>query len=576
MMRAATVIQPGSLLGWVESPQPQRGVRTFRDGEWTLCDYATLAARVRGAAWHLTEEGVSAGKVVAICEPDCLGFITAFFATLYAGATPAPLPPRSTDPESLLDHITAVLNLVRPAVVVQGLENGTLVDEAIELSASCARRVRLNHQPAEQGSPSKLADISLLQFTSGSTGPPRGIRITGDNLEAQVQSVSAWHGYRPDDAFASWLPLHHDMGLAGLLLAAILTQRDLWQMRPEQFLMAPVEWLRCLDQGKATITAAPTFGYGYVARRVRRTQLQAMDFSGVRSAIVGAERLSPAPLRAFVELLAPRGLSARALRPAYGLAEATLAVTGSLMSQTPRTVTVDWATSRPGQPLPLVGGDALLSRRSPTRGAIVSSGRALNGVCLRIVDEEGFPVPECHLGEITVRSPSVGAGYLGSDDATTTRFDDPVLYTGDAGFIVNGELYVVGRIADSIKIRGRRVYAESIEQRIASDHHISGHRCLAIPSVTAGEDSVTILLEAPPHELTSEEVVRSVRAVTGPSVAVDVIEVDQGAMARTTSGKVQRRQMWQQLRSGVLPGQLSTTNSAIDEVPPALEKELAP
>jgi len=547
------MIRPRSLLSWVDDPRPEHGVHTLYEGVWTRCEYGTLSIRVRRAARQLVEEGVSPGDVVAICESDCLRFIISFFATLYAGATPAPLPSRSADPTDLLGHVAAVLSMVRPAVIVEGLENEALVREATERAASAVRRIRLGEDCAEHGPPAKLADVALLQFTSGSTGPPRGIRIAGANLESQVQSVSTWLNYRPGDAFASWLPLHHDMGLAGLLLAAILTQVDLWQMRPEQFLGDPLEWLRCLDQGKATITAAPTFGYGYVARRVGPGRLAGLDFSGVRSAIVGAERLAPAPLRSFVELLAPHGLSARALRPAYGLAEATLAVTGSLITQTQRTVSIDWPNARPNSPLPLTGGEALASRRSLARGAIVSSGRPLSGVRVRIVDEEGFAVPERHLGEITVRSPSVAAGYLGSEDGTSTRFDLPDLYTGDAGFMVNGELYVVGRIADSIKVRGRRVYAETIEHRIATDNGISVHRCLAIPSGSTDHGSITILLEDPGRAETGE-VVRSVRALIGPSLEIDVLTVDHGVIARTTSGKVRRRHMWQLLSSSGLRG----------------------
>jgi len=534
-----------ALVSWVESPRSGHGVHVHVDDAWTMHSYSELAGRVRAAAHQLRGAGMSVDDVVAICDPRPIDFLVAFFGVLYAGGTPLPLPASSTCLPELIVHMAVVLDLVHPRLLITTGGSQDLVDAALARAKADVEPVTLHPHSLAEWSREPLAAVGLLQCTSGSTGAPRGVLVTCDNLIAQVNNVVSWHRMGQDEGLASWLPLHHDMGLVGLLLSAVLSQVDLWQLTPEQFLGAPHRWLECLDRGRATITAAPTFGYGYVARHVTPEQLDSMDFSNVKSMIVGAERLAPATLRSFADLLTPRRLSARALRPAYGLAEATLAVTGTDIGHTQHLVGVDWSTARPGARLPLGPVRTLMGTHAPDPAAIVSCGRPLKRTNVRIVDEDGVPVPEGFLGEITVVGPSVAAGYVGSTEETVTRFDRGQLSTGDAGFLYCGDLYVVGRMADSLKIRGRRIPAESVEQRVATDHSLSVHRCVAIPTIEA--EGLALILEEAPESVCDEDVLRSARAVAGPTVNVRVLRVPAGTIERTTSGKVRRRLMWRLL-----------------------------
>jgi fatty-acyl-CoA synthase len=195
------------------------------------------------------------------------------------------------------------------------------------------------------------AALALLQFTAGSSGSPRGVRISWSNLETQVAALRRWVRWRQDDSVASWLPLYHDMGLIGMFLCAVVHRARLWLLRPEQFLHSPASWLACLGRFGATRTASPTFGYASAAKKVTSSELEGMDFSCWRVAAVGAERVDAAALDRFAGLVAPSGFRRQAFLPGYGLAEATLALTGSRPGKLPLLVSVDRASLRFGDPV---------------------------------------------------------------------------------------------------------------------------------------------------------------------------------------------------------------------------------
>jgi acyl-CoA synthetase (AMP-forming)/AMP-acid ligase II len=362
-----------------------------------------------------------------------------------------------------------------------------------------------------------------------------------------------WVRWRQDDSVASWLPLYHDMGLIGTFLCAVVHRANLWLMRPEQFLRSPASWLACLGRFGATMTASPTFGYAYAANKVTAAELAGMDFSRWRAAAVGAERVDPAALDRFARLLASNGFRREAFLPGYGLAEATLALTGSGLGELPRLVAVDRASLRFGDPVRVLERGSLDPARDPGRGDwLVGCGRPLPGIRLWIVDATGAPLGEGRLGEIAAAGPWVAGGYQGAQAGGPTRFARGRLCTGDAGFLLEGELFVLGRMGDSTKVRGRSLYAEDVEARLAVIPGVPTGRVVVVFGRLDGLDTVAAVVERQ-RGAWVEPVARRLRSETGRTARVLILEVPRHAIPRTSSGKPRRRLLGQELMEGTLP-----------------------
>src|SRR5690606_13127543 len=263
-------------------------------------------------------------------------------------------------------------------------------------------------------------------------------------------------------------PLYHDMGLIGTFLGSVVAQIDLWLMSPVDFIRSPARWLDCHGRHGVTITTAPNFGYGYATSRVRDEELAGADFSAWRVAMSGAERVDAGVVADFTTRLAPYGFDSRAITPCYGMAETTLAVTGVRPGLGARIVRPAGPVDT-GAPVTVAGTGTLgADRPEEPAGWIASCGRPVPGTAVEIVDDDGTPLPDGTFGEIRVSGTSVADGYETADPAANRAFGDDGLRTGDAGFLLDGELYVVGRIGDSLKVRGRKVHAEDLEAALVS------------------------------------------------------------------------------------------------------------
>jgi acyl-CoA synthetase (AMP-forming)/AMP-acid ligase II len=517
------------------------------EASWEFQSYAQLADRVRSAARQLHEAGVERGDIVGIAEANCDDFATAFFGVLHAGATPLPLAPHASLDVHHAARLSAILRSASPAFVACS-------DDAIGDIASATRRagceaalLRLGGGRVAAGDPEEPAELALLQFTSGATGSPRGVRITRPNLESNVAMIGHWAGIDSITAGTSWLPLHHDMGLIGLI-TWVCAQIDSWPLRPEQFILDPVRWLEPLATGGTTSTAAPNFAFSYAARRVAPERLRGLDFSGWRSAIVGAERVIPAALAAFAELLADHGFRPEAFCPAYGMAEATLAVTGDPIGRLARMVRIGWERMDVGKPVEIRDTRPITdASRVDSTGFVLSCGPPLAGVTVEVIADDGSPLPEGTLGEITIEGPSVAAGYH-TDEIGGTRFDEGRILTGDAGFMLDGELFVIGRMGDSIKLGGRHVWAESLEIQIAAAIGTAPHRCLVVSAPGAVSETVAVLVEGPRRDWV-DTAASLVRSEVGAAADLVLYAAEPGTILRTTSGKPRRREMWRQLTS---------------------------
>jgi fatty-acyl-CoA synthase len=559
----------GPLLHWLQAPRPGHGLRFAHDGGWSEHDYPGLAEAVRTLAGRLQGSGLAREDVCCLVLPTGPGFVTGLFATWLAGGTACPIAPPAPFQEdtAYVGQLASVFRAARPAQVLTSSGNQPLVDRALGQAALPVPVLLVSDDPPAPGGCRAVApaEVALLQFTSGSSGRPRGVEVTAAGLAANVAGIRDWLGMGPADGTASWLPLYHDMGLIGCLLTPVVNQSTAWLMRPDQFIRDPARWLECLGDGRAVCTASPTFGYAYTVKRVNPGRLAGLDFSRWKAAIVGAEPLDARVLQRFGQLLAPLGF--RGFLPAYGLAEATLLVTGRRRGDAIKIVHPDWSQAAFGERAPLQG-QATLGEVSgdDLPGWLVSCGRPWPGTEVRILGAGGTPVPDGHLGEIAVRGPSVAKGYRGGDTVGSSRFDGAELRTGDAGFLLGGELFVAGRIGDSLKVRGRTVYVEDLDVKVRKATGLGPGRAVIVSSASQGRPGVALVAEASPGPwvATALEVLR---AEIGPEPSIQVITGSRGLIARGSSGKPRRRHMWQQLQAGRLKGTIAADSGGAGGVP---------
>lgn len=541
------------LLGWLDDPSEDRGIRFAGAGdEWDFWSYRRLADLAGDIARGLVASGVGAGDVVSIVQRAGPHFVGTLFGTMAAGATPSPIAPPLTfqDRDVYRDHVQGLVRAAGPALVVADADLAGAIGELAgpdrvrsvdALLAAGTGRPDPGRDPAE---------LALLQFTSGSSGRARGVRVPFAALEANVAAIRAWLRMTPDDPTASWLPVHHDMGLIGCLITPVVNRSDLWLLPSEEFVRNPLRYLRCFGAQGARLTSMPNFGLEYVARRVPAKALEGLDFSAWRAVIVGAERVDTGALERFCALLGPYGLDRRALLPAYGLAEATLAVTGLPLDE-------EW-TSLAVRPGSLAVGAHV---ETGTDGQLITGcGRPLGDVTVSVVDDEGRPLHDGAVGEIVVRGSSVALGYAEAtgDSASLTRLGDGTLRTADAGFLHDGELFVLGRLGDSMKLRGRALFAEDLESLLAGAG-VPALRMATLLGYRSGEATVVAVFEQAQQEwLAAADQLLRLRTEGATVVLVDA---PRGAIARTSSGKPKRRVLWQAFVDRRLPGEVVTTGS---------------
>ncbi|WP_460060583.1 AMP-binding protein [Streptomyces sp. YKOK-I1] len=550
-----------SLLGWLDDPAESAGI-SFRAGDdWQRHSHRSTAEAVLRVAGGLRDTGIRSGDVVSLVLPTGHDFVIAFFGALAAGATPNPIAPPAAFANSAayVEQTSRLLWAARPSAVLTDADGLELVGQACRTAGGGFPLLTVGQ--VRRGSPSlarpPAAEAALLQFTSGSTGDPRAVEVSRESLETNLAGIAGWLGMRPGDTTATWLPFHHDMGLIGCLLTPVVTGTSVLALSQVQFVRSPLLWLECFGVHGAVLTATPAFGLAHVLRYVtaRPQALEGWDFSRWRSAIVGAERITPGLLGRFAAALRPWGFDEAALCPAYGLAESTLAVTGVRPGDRvrvcappagPRVVAGHPSPLRPGRPEPTADPGTVIE--SP----LVGCGTPLAGAEIRILDEDGATAAEGRIGEITVRGPCVASGFRTRDGILPVADGDGRLRTGDAGFLRGGELFVVGRMGDALKVRGRTVFAEDVEERVADCLDRTRHRVAALLGADGADDTVVLLVEGRvgadgAAEVPWDTVSAVLRACVGADVRRLMFHGPPGAIARTTSGKPRRRLLWQRL-----------------------------
>jgi acyl-CoA synthetase (AMP-forming)/AMP-acid ligase II len=486
------------LAHWVRQ-QPSHRVYTFLDdGETaeTHLTYAELDRRARTIAVQL--QGIAAlGDRALLLYPPGLEYIAGFFGCLYAGVIAVPAyPPNPARMDRTLPRLQA---MVTNASMTVALTNADILamaeyvfEDAPDLAALQWVATDTLAEDQTQGwlAPAVSREtLAFLQYTSGSTGVPKGVMLSHGNLLENVALIAQAFELSQNERGVFWLPPYHDMGLIGGLLGTIFVGATSILMSPMTFLQRPVRWLQAISRYQATISGGPNFAYDLCVRKTTPEQRAALDLSGWGLAFNGAEPVRAETMERFAEAFALSGFRREAFTPCYGLAEATLFVTGVRKAEAPAYRTVHAAALENNQVLSPDGDQPSVTLAScgvirPEQQVVVADPETLAGC------------PPDQVGEIWVQGHSVAQGYWGRSAETADSFqarltdtgEGPFLRTGDLGFIHNGELFITGRLKDLIIIDGRNHYPQDIETTIEQSHAAIRAGCVAAFSVTVGSE----------------------------------------------------------------------------------------
>lgn len=483
----------------------------------------------RGALWARAlatgarvSERAGPGERIGIACTSLEDYVVALAACLASGFVAVPLPTalsRRSAPRAL-----SVLSVARPrAVLVTGAAPDWLPLEAPAVAVAGEAPVP---DPATAGVPMMDAP-ALIQFSSGSTGDPKGVELTHANLAANCADIAGAFGLGPHSRGFSWLPLHHDMGLVGHVLTPFWVGGVQTLASPLSFVKRPLSWLEFVSRERATITSAPNFAYEVAARAAEGGDVSGLDLGSLTAAVCGGERVVKATVERFIAAFAGAGFDPSAMAPSYGLAEATLLVASG---------------RRPGGPrfVPVAGGEAA-----------VDLGRPVDGVSVRVVRDDGSIAADGEIGELEISGASVGRLVGAAVDETRH------VRTGDSGFLKDGRLRVTGRLKDIIIVRGQNIGAGDVEIAAlsASDAVQPGGACAMADERDGTEELVVIVEKTRGASLTSPALARAVTTAVAVAIGVvpgRVLVAPVGALPRTPSGKVQRHVTREMMLAGSL------------------------
>ena len=544
------------------SALPRGDARGFRfltaRGEERYYPYEALEREARKRAAKLLSLGLQKGDRVALVIADPEHFVLSFLGATVAGLVSIPVYPRvSFNTKTRKSYAETVSHIVRSAgakVLLTLAATKQTMEEAIAADTGLEQIVVLEDllqgaAPICEFPRVDSDDLCFLQFTSGSTSLPKGVIVTHGNLIANARAFYGPRGcdIRPDDVAINWLPLYHDMGLIGFVLGPLICDLPTVLIATEAFVRKPGVWMQAVSKYGGTITVTPNFAYALAARRTRDQDLEGLDLSRLRIAGCGAEPINAAVLRQFYNRFAPVGFRAEALLPCYGMAEATLAITFHDHDRPMVTDRVYASTLS-------VGKAVAAKAHSPLRTVeLVGCGYPFPEHELRIVDESGRTLPERCVGEIITRGPSITKGYFGQPEATAQAYRDGWLYTGDLGYVAEGQLYICGRSKDLIIIHGVNYYPQDIEWAVAEVPGVQRGAVVAFSVMRDGEETLILCAEgkAPDAEQLKREIAWKVAESTGLKPGhVAVVHV--GSLPKTSSGKVQRRKTKAQFENGEL------------------------
>ena len=550
------------VLEWHARAHPQRTLLTLLaetdagPSEQPLT-YGDLLAEASRVASGLGGRGIEPGQTVALMLPTARDFFVAFFGILLAGGVPVPLypPARRSQLEDHLRRQSGILANSLAALLItvpEALGVARLLRASTQSLREIVSVAELDAVPSTRSSFRPTArDIAFLQYTSGSTGSPKGVILSHANLLANIRAMGRAAGALPTDVFVSWLPLYHDMGLIGAWLGTLYHGVPLVVMSPTDFLGRPESWLWAIHRYRGTLSGAPNFAYEICATRLDDRRIAGLDLSSWRVAYNGAEPVSPDTLLRFNSRFAAYGFNPRAQAPVYGLAESAVGLTfppldrGALIDHVDRG---RLASAGEADPVP---------EEAATARHVVCCGGPLPGHEIRVIDAAGQECPERHEGRIEFRGPSATSGYFRNPDATRRLFDGGWLDTGDLGYIAGGELYVTGRAKDIIIRGGQHIHPQEAEAAIGN---IPGIRkgCVTVfgtPDPAAGTEKVVVLAETRESDPEKREALRVAVIELATTLLGappdDVVLAPPHTVLKTSSGKIRRAACAELYRRGM-------------------------
>ncbi|MFE7536264.1 amino acid adenylation domain-containing protein [Streptomyces rhizosphaericola] len=551
------------LLGAVREAPGQVVVHVRGDGgelTVTLRELLDDALRVAGG---LRGAGIAPGTCVPLLADRSEDFQPMFWGALAAGLVPVPLAPDGRRALPVWEH------LGRPPLVVDAASASVVAElpgdvRALDLDA--LRRGPVLEEPAVAGPD----EVAFLQFSSGSTGVPKGVEVTHRAVLANLEQIGAASGLGSGDVVVSWMPYFHDMGLIGTHLAPLAARAKQVKIGPLTFAKRPRVWFEVADRHRATVLSAANFALALAVRRVPEEVVGRLDLSSVRLMLVGAEPIAPPVWREFARRMRPAGLDPAAAQPVYGLAEATLAVTFPPPGEVAEPLVLDRAALGRGRAVDTVAGAGAVE--------LMDVGLPVAGCAVRIVDDGGVELGDRRVGHILVRGPQLARGYHGLPGASAEVFSDGWLRTGDLGFLREGRLCVTGRHKDVLFLNGRTFHAPDLEAVAAATPGLPPGAPAVVGStdpVTGGERVVVFVPWArPPRE--AAEVLDRVAARVREALLHDdvrVLALAPGAFPRTTSGKLQRRRLRERFEAGRLGAGVVGRPTGGTEALPAVRAE---
>jgi fatty-acyl-CoA synthase len=520
-------------------------------GEERVVGFPDLWLEARRRAHALAAQGIRRGDRVALVLPEPDEFVLTFMAALTGGFVAVPIYPPQTlaKMEAYGDTVRHVLAASGARVLITTDALRPLIEQHLCAADSGARVLverEVREAPGFEGQapePVSLDDLAFLQFTSGSTSRPKGVMVTHRNLSVNSHAIM-FDGLRstPADRGVSWLPLYHDMGLIGFVVAPLYALVQVMFLPTMSFIRRPSLWLEAIHRFRGTITFAPNFAFALATRAVTEAQAKSWDLSCMRALGCGAEPIQPDVLRAFLARFGRHGLRPESILPSYGMAEATLAITFAGITDPLRTDRVGLDAMRAGKAVTADPGEPSME--------LVSCGRPFPDHEIAVVGRDGRHLGEREVGEILLRGPSVTRGYFGDGEATDEAFGGGWLKTGDLGYRAGGELFICGRAKDLIILNGKNYYPQDIERVVSRVEGVRDGQCVAFSRLDpSGAEVAVVVAESRKNTAgIAAAIIAAVRAELGLTIG-EVYCIKRGTLPKTSSGKVRRRECRRRLEA---------------------------
>ena len=514
--------------------------RTFEESFLWASQWASL----------FTEHKIKHGETILIALPNCDAFAGAYFGALMAGGVPAPVAPiRKLEPNDLyVRTVIERINFINAKAIVVTPEQIEIKEWAEFKNLHVLSEQHIENIRGLGTTHSTEDDLGLIQFTSGTSGKPKAVMLTQRALIAQLEMLK--HSLALYDRFkdwaVSWLPLFHDMGLIGFLLTPMYSGGSVTLLPTEEFIFRPSMWLKAITEYKATISGAPPSAYALCAKRIKDSEVAQYDLSSIRVALVGAEAVTRESLDHFSKKFSAAGFRSIAFMPTYGLAENCLAVTLPPLDHEPRFDQIDFGK--------MADGIAEASGEGETR-FFANVGRTLPNTEVTIVDPSGRRLAERRIGEIVIQSPCLMSGYFNDPQNTQYALHDGKLFTGDLGYLANGDLHVTGRLKEVIIVGGRNYYPDDVEQLLNAVDGVRAERVVAIgvDDVENATEKLIVLAETDKTEENERDDLRlriRRRLIDAGYPVGDVVLLKPKSIHSTLTGKPQRLECKQRFLNG--------------------------